>query len=86
MILTGVFAKDVGLVNGTTTTFLHHLAALVFVTAYVAIGSFALYKLTNAIIPLRVTPEDEEVGLDLSQHGEVMDEAAANAAFGLART
>jgi Amt family ammonium transporter len=86
MLLTGVFAKDVGLVNGTATTFLHHLAALVIVTAYVAVGSFALYKLTNAIIPLRVTPEDEEVGLDLSQHGEVMDEAAANAAFGLART
>ena len=38
------------------------------------------------MIPLRVTAEDEEVGLDLSQHGEVMDEAAANAAFGLSRT
>ena len=56
------------------------------VTAYVFVGSFVLYKLTNAIIPLRVTPEDEEVGLDLSQHGEVMDEAAANAAFGLSRS
>ncbi len=86
MILTGVFAKDVGLVNGVTTTFLHHLAALVFVTAYVFVGSFVLYKLTNAIIPLRVTAADEEVGLDLSQHGEVMDEAAANAAFGLSRS
>jgi Amt family ammonium transporter len=86
MILTGVFAKDVGLVNGQTTTFLHHVAGLVLVTAYVAIGSFILYKVTNAIIPLRVTAEDEEVGLDLSQHGEVMDEAAANAAFGLSRS
>jgi ammonium transporter, Amt family len=86
MILTGVFASGVGLVTGQTTTFLHHVAALLLVTAYVAIGSFALYKLTNAIIPMRVTPADEEVGLDISQHGEVMDEAAAQAAFGLPRS
>jgi Amt family ammonium transporter len=86
MILTGVFAKDVGLITGATTTFYHHLAALVFVTAYVFIGSWALYKITNAIIPMRVTPEEEEVGLDISQHGEVMDESAANAAFGLSRS
>ncbi len=85
MIMTGIFAKDVGLVTGQTTTFLHHLIALVGVVAYVSVGSFALYKITNAIIPMRVTPEDEEVGLDISQHGEVMDESAANAAFGFSR-
>jgi len=85
MILTGIFARDVGLINGPTTTFLHHVAALVLVTAYVFVGSFVLYKVTNAIIPMRVTADDEEVGLDLSQHGEVMDEAAASAAFGLSR-
>ncbi len=85
MILTGVFAKDVGLVTGQTTTFVHHVVGLLLVTAYVAVGSFVIYKITNAIIPMRVTPEDEEVGLDISQHGEVMDEAAANAAFGLSR-
>jgi hypothetical protein len=33
-----------------------------------------------------VTAEDEEVGLDVSQHGEVMDEAAARATFGLAKS
>ena len=65
---------------------LNHLGALVFVTAYVFIGSFVLYKVTNAIIPLRVTAEDEEAGLDISQHGEVMDEAAAKAAFGFAKS
>ena len=80
MVMTGIFAHDVGLVTGSTTTFPHHLGALVFVTAYVFIGSFVLYKVTNAIIPLRVTAEDEEAGLDISQHGEVMDEAAAKAA------
>jgi Amt family ammonium transporter len=32
--------------------------------------SLILYKVTDLIIPLRVTPEQEDVGLDLSQHGE----------------
>jgi Amt family ammonium transporter len=86
MILTGVFAANVGLVHGQVTTFLHHLAALVLVTAYVAVMSYILYKVTNAIIPMRVTEEEEEIGLDISQHGEVMDEAAANAAFGIPRS
>jgi Amt family ammonium transporter len=31
-----------------------------------------LYKFTDFIIPLRVSEEQEEIGLDLSQHGEVM--------------
>jgi Amt family ammonium transporter len=34
------------------------------------VGSFILYKVTDLIIPLRVTEEQERVGLDLSQHGE----------------
>jgi len=85
MILTGVFAKDVGLITGQTATFVHHVVALAGVVAYVAIGSLVLYKITNAIIPMRVTAADEEVGLDISQHGEVMDEAAANVAFGPGR-
>ena len=33
-----------------------------------------LYKITDLIIPLRVTGEQEEIGLDLSQHGEVMQD------------
>jgi Amt family ammonium transporter len=86
MVMTGVFAHDVGLVNGKWTTFLHHLGALVFVTAFTFVGSWIIYKVTDAIIPLRVTESDEEVGLDLSQHGEVMDEAASRAAFSWARS
>ncbi|HEX4346490.1 MAG TPA: ammonium transporter [Vicinamibacterales bacterium] len=86
MIMTGIFAHDVGLVHGSATTFLHHLAALVFVVAFVGIGSFVLYKVTNAIIPLRVSSDEEEAGLDVSQHGEVMDEAAARETFGLSKT
>ena len=86
MVMTGVFAHDVGLVSGKWTTFLHHLGALVFVAVFTFVGSWVIYKVTDAIIPLRVTDSDEEVGLDLSQHGEVMDEAASRAAFSFARS
>src|SRR4051812_33179035 len=70
MIATGIFAKDVGLTSGKTTTFLYHLLALVIVAVFTFIGSLLLYKVTDLLIPLRVTEEQEEAGLDLSQHGE----------------
>ncbi len=70
MIATGVFAKDVGLVYGETRTFLNHLLALAIVSAFAFVGSLILFKVTDLIIPLRVTEEEEKEGLDLSQHGE----------------
>ena len=72
MLLTGVFAKDVGLMSGHAYTFLLHCGALVFVAVFSFAGSWLLYKFTDFIIPLRVSDEQEEIGLDLSQHGEVM--------------
>jgi Amt family ammonium transporter len=81
MLLTGVFARDVGLTSGHATTFLVHCGALVFVAAFSFAGSYLLYKLTDFIIPLRVSSAQEEIGLDLSQHGEVMEEAVAVAAL-----
>jgi Amt family ammonium transporter len=33
-------------------------------------GAYLLFKLTNIIIPIRVSEESENMGLDLSQHGE----------------
>jgi Amt family ammonium transporter len=83
MLMTGVFARDVGLIAGSVRTFAVHCVALVFVTVFAFVGSYLLYRVTDFFIPLRVTPEQEEIGLDISQHGEVMDEAAAKAAFAL---
>jgi ammonium transporter, Amt family len=77
MLMTGLFAKDVGLTSGHATTFLVHCGALVFVAAFSFCGSYFLYKFTDLIIPLRVSGEQEEIGLDLSQHGEVMQDSAA---------
>ena len=70
MFLTGVFAKDVGLLYGETKTFTFHLIALLIVMAFTFGGSFVLYYLCNFTRPLRVTAEEELIGLDLSQHGE----------------
>ena len=70
MLLTGVFAKDVGLIYGETTTFLYHILALVIVSIFTFGGSYLLYKLTDLILPMRVSAEQEEKGLDLTQHGE----------------
>jgi Amt family ammonium transporter len=70
MVATGIFATQGGLITGHWTLFLHHLLALVIVTGFTMSGSFVLYKVTDAIIPLRVDEEDEALGLDLAQHGE----------------
>lgn len=73
MLLTAIFAKDVGLIYGEYSTFLYHLAALAIVGVYSFGGSYLLYKVTDKIIPLRVDEEQELMGLDLSQHGESID-------------
>jgi hypothetical protein len=44
--------------------------AIVVVAAFAFFGSYALFKIVNFITPVRVTAEEEERGLDLSEHGE----------------
>ena len=70
MLLTGVFAEEVGLINGEITTFLFHLLALVLVSGFAFGGSLLLFWLTNKIVPMRVPSLYEDVGLDMSQHDE----------------
>lgn len=77
MLLTGIFAtKSVnsaganGLFYGDTSLFVKHLVALVAVSVFAFFGSLLLLKLTDLISPLRVTPEEELIGLDVSQHDE----------------
>jgi Amt family ammonium transporter len=77
LIMTGIFASKAvnaaaadGLAYGGTSLFLKHMLALVIVSAFTFCASFALLKLTNLISPLRVTEEEEALGLDVSQHEE----------------
>src|SRR5436309_5241646 len=73
MPMTGLFAKDVGLTSGHAYTFFVHCGALVFVAAFSFFGSWILFRLTDLIIPLRGSEDQEAMGLDLSQHGEMME-------------
>lgn len=50
--------------------FWNHIIVLLIVFVYTFGVSYLLYWLTNEIIPLRVSRRSEEIGLDISQHGE----------------
>ncbi|MFN8277906.1 MAG: ammonium transporter [Chitinophagales bacterium] len=70
MLLTGVFAKEVGLFYGQWHTFAFHLLGLAVVSVFTFGGSYVLYRITDWIVPMRVSVEAEAAGLDFSQHGE----------------
>jgi Amt family ammonium transporter len=79
MLLTGVFASQKvnsgnttgdGLFFGHTHLFFVQCIALVVVSIYAFFGSLLLLKITDMISPLRVSAEEEVIGLDISQHGE----------------
>lgn len=74
MLLTGVFATEggKGLITGETALFIAHVKALFLVLAFVSVGSFIIYKITDLITPLRVDEKAEEEGLDISQHDETI--------------
>jgi Amt family ammonium transporter len=50
--------------------FLHQLEGVLATMALAAGGTFVLLKIVDAVVGLRLSEEDESVGLDLSQHGE----------------
>ena len=83
MLMTGIFAT--GAVNSVVNKAVSpkynplpaapsivtkHLIALVLVSGFAFGVSFALLKVTDLIMPLRATAEDELEGLDKSQHDE----------------
>jgi ammonium transporter, Amt family len=83
MLMTGVLANkgvnagvvDQGLFFGETTLFINHVIALVIVSVFAFAMSFVMLKITDLILPLRVSEADEKVGLDISQHDESLIEA-----------
>ena len=77
MFATGLFASLVinpaganGLFNGGGSQVGRQLLAIFAVVVYSFVMTWILLKVTGVISPLRVEKEDEEMGLDLSQHGE----------------
>jgi Amt family ammonium transporter len=77
MLMTGIFASKAvngagnnGLFYGNASFFFVQLKALAIVVAYSFTVSYGIFKFINFILPLRVSVEDEEMGLDASQHDE----------------
>jgi len=77
MLLTGVFATKTvnaagadGLFYGNPTFFITQLKGALIVIAFSFVVSFIIFKFINLIQPIRVSEEDEEMGLDASQHNE----------------
>lgn len=77
MILTGVFATKAvnsagndGLFYGNPDFFVTQLKAMVIAVVYSFVVSFIIFKFINLIQPLRVSEEEEELGLDATQHDE----------------
>lgn len=77
MLLTGAFASEAiypglkdSLAGGQFNFFLTQAKAMGCAVAYSFIVSFLIFKFINFIVPLRVSNEEEEAGLDASQHDE----------------
>jgi Amt family ammonium transporter len=85
LILLGLFA-DASVNAGIATTFMssgkvvaltggptqlvNQLRGLLFTVALAALATFLILKLVDALVGLRVSVEEEDSGLDLTQHGE----------------
>ncbi|MBL7761755.1 MAG: ammonium transporter [Sediminibacterium sp.] len=77
LLLTGIFATKTvnsagadGLLYGNTAFFFTQVKALVIVVSYSFVVSFGIFKFIDLILPLRVTSEEEAIGLDATQHNE----------------
>jgi Amt family ammonium transporter len=77
MILTGIFATKAvntagndGLLYGNATFFFVQLKAMAIAVTYSFVVSLIIFKIIDFIQPLRVSSEEEEMGLDESQHDE----------------
>jgi Amt family ammonium transporter len=77
-LLTGVFASKAinpagadGVLFGNPKLFLIQLVAVLATWVYAGGLTFVLLKAIDATIGLRVAPDEEDTGLDLTEHGEI---------------
>ena len=74
-IATGLFAVATvggvdGLFHGNGQQLLHQLAGVGAVWGYSFVATFAILKVLDVVMGLRVTEDEERLGLDAAQHGE----------------
>lgn len=83
-ILTGVFAVGAlsatpenpagmgGLLEGNAGQLQIQLIGVVVTIAWCVVATFIVLKIVDALVGLRVSPEAERMGLDITQHGEAL--------------
>ncbi len=74
-VAVGLFATTLinnvsGLFYGNAYQLEVQVLAVVVVSVFSFVGSYLLLRLVNVFTPLRVSQEEEDAGLDISQHGE----------------
>jgi len=74
-IALGIFASttvnsQAGLIEGDAGFFFKEVVAVVISAAYAFIFTYLMLAVINYITPVKVTEQDEELGLDTSLHGE----------------
>ena len=72
-VLTPVFAlKEIAPVTATVLT---NLVGACAVAAYAGVATWLILLVVKPLAGLRVTAEEEQLGLDLAQHGEMISGA-----------
>jgi Amt family ammonium transporter len=81
-IATGIFATTTinsagfdGLLYGNPGQLLTQIIAVAIVVAYSAVVTFVILKVIDVTVGLRVSSDEEQAGLDSSQHGEAAYQA-----------
>ena len=76
-VATGVLATSAvqtaykGLIDGNAGQVGIQLVAVAATIGYAVIATFVIVKLVDAVLGIRISARDEELGIDLSTHGEV---------------
>jgi Amt family ammonium transporter len=80
-LATGIFASSTvqaaysGLLDGNPQQLVTQAVAVGATILYAAVGTVVIVKVVDVLLGIRVKPEAEEMGLDLSVHGEVAYQA-----------
>ncbi len=78
VLAVGIFATTAinpaganGLLSGSSAQLAKQAIGVIAVGAFSFVATFILLKVTSVLSPLRVSTDEEDTGLDLTQHGEI---------------
>jgi len=73
-LLTGVFADPAINPLGATHSIVTQFYGIIFTIAWTAVASFVILMVVKVLVGLRPSEQEEEEGLDITQHGESVNE------------